>query len=186
MSVSVPKETFYVNPLHSLGALKINNKIHSNILNSNLNRQKILYNKCIEENEQYKLQHLIKMPRIKISRIAPIMPTNLSLINKNDINNNMKNKTLTLIKDNKTKTLTPSFSMGDIVKKNSYDIYTILMKTNMKNYNSNNKESTFEDYETTKTILNNSGIKIKREEKNFIKKINNLNNKYKLKRKNSL
>ena len=97
----------------------------------------------------------------------------------------MKNKTLTLIKDNKTKTLTPSFSMGDIVKKNSYDLYTILMKTNMKNYNSNNKESTFEDYETTKTILNNSGIKIKREEKNFIKKINNLNNKYKLKRQSS-
>ena len=92
MSVSVPKDNFYINPLHSLGTLKINNKIHSNIISSNINRQKILYNKSIEKNEQYKLQHLIKMPRIKISRIAPILSSNLSLINKNDINQKNKKK----------------------------------------------------------------------------------------------
>ena len=89
----------------------------------------------------------------------------------------MKNKQITLIKERKINTLSPSFSMGDL-KKNSYDLYTILMKTNMKNYNIN-KDSTIEDYEATKTILNNSGIKIKRDEKNFIRKINNFNKKYK-------
>ena len=92
MSISVPKENYYINPLHSLGTLKINNKIHANILQSNINRQKILYNKCIEQNEQYKLNHLIKMPKIKISRIIPLISNNISLINKNDINHKSKKK----------------------------------------------------------------------------------------------
>ena len=92
MSISVPKENYYINPLHSLGTLKINNKIHSNLIQSNINRQKILYNKCIEENEQYKLNHLIKMPKIKISRIAPLISNNLSLINHNDIRHKSKKK----------------------------------------------------------------------------------------------
>ena len=92
MSISVPKDNYYINPLHSLGTLKINDKIHSNIISANINRQKILYNKCIEENEQYKLKHLIKMPRIKISRISPLLSSNLSLINKNDITQKNKKK----------------------------------------------------------------------------------------------
>ena len=86
LSVSIPKENYYMNPLHSLGALKINYKIHSNIINENIKRQKSLFNKYIKENEQYKINHLLKMPRIKISRIAPLLPNNVSLLNKNHKN----------------------------------------------------------------------------------------------------
>ena len=84
MSISVPKENYYINPLHSLSSLKINNKIHSNLISANINRQKNLYNKCIKENEQYKLKHLINMPKIKISRISPMLSNSLALMNKND------------------------------------------------------------------------------------------------------
>lgn len=83
LSVSIPKENYYMNPLHSLGALKINYKIHSNIINENLKRQKNIFNKFIKENEQYKINHLLKMPKIKISTIAPVPANNISLINKN-------------------------------------------------------------------------------------------------------
>ena len=86
LSVSIPKENYYMNPLHSLGALKINHKIHSNIINENIKRQKSVFNKYIRENEQYKINHLLKMPRIKITRIAPVLPNNISLLNKNHKN----------------------------------------------------------------------------------------------------
>ena len=86
LSVSISKDNYYMNPLHSLGALKINNKIHSNIINENIKRQKSLFNKYIKENEQFKINHLLKMPKIKIKRIAPILPNNVSLLNKNHKN----------------------------------------------------------------------------------------------------
>ena len=86
LSVSIPKDNYYINPLHSLGALKINHKIHSNIINENIKRQKSVFNKYIRENEQYKINHLLKMPRIKITRIAPVLPNNISLMNKNHKN----------------------------------------------------------------------------------------------------
>ena len=86
LSVSIPKENYYMNPLHSLGALKINYKIHSDIINENIKRQKSLFDKYIKENEQFKITHLLKMPRIKISRIAPVLPNNISLFNKSHKN----------------------------------------------------------------------------------------------------
>ena len=86
LSVSIPKEHYYINPMHSLGTLKINYKIHSNIINENIKRQKSLFNKFIKENEQFKLNHLLKMPKIKITKIAPILPNNISLVNKNHKN----------------------------------------------------------------------------------------------------
>ena len=44
LSVSIPKETFYFSPLHSLGVLKLNSVIHSDIIKSNIERQKLLLN----------------------------------------------------------------------------------------------------------------------------------------------
>ena len=89
----------------------------------------------------------------------------------------MKKRKLILIKDKKIKFLSPSLSMGNLVKKNNDNLYSELIRTNIKYYNIN-KESTYKDYEIIKNVLNSSGLKIEREEKNIINKINNYNKKY--------
>ena len=47
MNISIPKETFYYSPLHSLGVLKLNSVIHSDIIKTNLDRQKLLFRNSI-------------------------------------------------------------------------------------------------------------------------------------------
>ena len=84
MSVSIPKDTFYYSPLHSLGVLKLNSVIHSDVIKTNLNRQKLLYNDSIKLGEDIKAHVLTKMPKIKISRIVPKF-LNIPIINR--INN---------------------------------------------------------------------------------------------------
>ena len=43
-SISTPKElNYYMNPLHSLSILRINNKVRSNIMKLNLKRQQYIY-----------------------------------------------------------------------------------------------------------------------------------------------
>ena len=48
MSVSIPKDTLYFSPLHSLNVLKINSVIHSDVIKTNINRQKLLYRDSIK------------------------------------------------------------------------------------------------------------------------------------------
>ena len=48
MSINIPRETFYFSPLHSLSVLKLNSIIHSDIIQTNLHRQKILYKDSID------------------------------------------------------------------------------------------------------------------------------------------
>ena len=50
MSISIPRETFYFSPLHSLGVLKLNSLIYSDVLKTNLNRQKLIYDNSIKIN----------------------------------------------------------------------------------------------------------------------------------------
>ena len=90
--VSIFKDTFYVNPFHSLCALKINNNIHSNIIKANINRQKNSYNCSIKENIQNKLDHLIKMPKIKISTISPLANQDFFFDSSKNVNNRSLNK----------------------------------------------------------------------------------------------
>ena len=87
MNISIPKETFYYSPLHSLGVLKLNSVIHSDIIKTNLDRQKLLFRNSIKINEDIKTHVLTKMPKIKISRITPKI-VNIPIINRiNNINN---------------------------------------------------------------------------------------------------
>jgi hypothetical protein len=87
MNISIPKETFYYSPLHSLGVLKLNSVIHSDIIKTNLDRQKLLYKDSIKLSENIKTHILTKMPKIKISRITPKF-VNIPIINRINNSNN--------------------------------------------------------------------------------------------------
>ena len=81
LSVSFPRETFYFSPLHSLGVLKLNSVIHSDVIKSNIERQKLLYNDSIKNSENIRAHILKKMPKIRISRITPKF-VNIPIINR--------------------------------------------------------------------------------------------------------
>ena len=81
LSVSIPKETFYFSPFHSLGVLKLNSVIHSDIIKSNIERQKLLYKDSIKNSENIRTHVLTKMPKIRISRITPKF-VNIPIINR--------------------------------------------------------------------------------------------------------
>ena len=100
MSVSIPKDTFYFSPLHSLNVLKINSVIHSDVIKTNINRQKLLYRDSIKNSENIKTHILTKMPKIRISRITPKF-INIPIINR--INNTANKDEEKNIKDNKEK-----------------------------------------------------------------------------------
>ena len=84
LSVSIPKDTFYFSPFHSLGVLKLNSVIHSEVIKTNLERQKLLYKDSIKNSENIRIHVLTKMPKIRISRITPKF-LNIPIINR--INN---------------------------------------------------------------------------------------------------
>ena len=81
MSVSIPRDTFYFSPLHSLGVLKLNKEIHSDVIKTNLDRQKLLYRNSIKNSENIRTHVLTKMPKIRISRITPKF-INIPIINR--------------------------------------------------------------------------------------------------------
>jgi len=103
MSINIPRETFYFSPLHSLSVLKLNSIIHSDIIQTNLHRQKSLYNDSINVNKELKSRIFTKMPKIKVSRIIPKF-TNIPIINRinnlNDKNEDDKNLEKDKIKEN--------------------------------------------------------------------------------------
>ena len=80
-SIYIPRETFYFSPLHSLGILKLNSVIHSDVIKTNLDRQKLLYKNSIKNNEKVRTHILTKMPKIRISRITPKF-INIPIINR--------------------------------------------------------------------------------------------------------
>ena len=90
MSISIPKETFYFSPLHSLGVLKLNSVIHSDVIKTNLERQKLLYKDSIKNCKNIRSLVITKMPKIKISRITPKF-VNIPIINRAS-NSNIKNE----------------------------------------------------------------------------------------------
>ena len=72
LSISIPKDNYYFSPIHSLGVLKINYKVHSNVLKTNLKRQKYIYDKSIEEYKRNRKKILNKLLKLKITELNPI------------------------------------------------------------------------------------------------------------------
>ena len=103
--VSVPKnKNIYENPAQSFSILKTNSKIQHEIIKSNLNRQKSLYNYSIEKIKIKNLKDDL-MPSIKISTIFQRNAKEEELLfmkskkkNKNDEENIKTNKKIKLIK----------------------------------------------------------------------------------------
>ena len=71
LTISTPKEfNIYLNPIHSLSVLKVNNKVRSNILNLNIKRQEYLFNKTINDFANSKKNHMNGLSNIKITLSA--------------------------------------------------------------------------------------------------------------------
>ena len=128
MNISIPRETFYFSPLHSLGILKLNSVIYSDMLKTNLNRQKLIYNNSIKNNDYIKNRILSKMPKIKVSRISPNF-ANIPIINR--INNENKdeekgenniNKNISNENNNKENKNNEKGKRKSIIKTNSKNI----------------------------------------------------------------
>ena len=83
--VSIRKNILFLSPIHSLGILKLNNKIYDDINKNSLIRQEIRYNESIKNIKDYQMKFNIKMPKIKI---IPIKKDN----NKSQIINKLKKK----------------------------------------------------------------------------------------------
>ena len=72
LSISMPKDNFYISPIHSLSVLKINHKVHSNVLKLNLKRQKYIYDKSIEEFKNNRKKLFNRLAKLKITELNPI------------------------------------------------------------------------------------------------------------------
>ena len=83
-----PDEINYMNPLHSLSVISINNKVRSNIMKLNLKRQQNIFNKSIYNYEKIKNRYIGGLIKIKISKLSPINNTN-NILTKKISNNNM-------------------------------------------------------------------------------------------------
>ena len=90
LSISMPRDSFYLSPIHSLGVLKINNKVHSNLLKLNLRRQKYIYNKSIDEYKSNGINILNRLSKIKITELSPINNNLFSFKPKENQDNNNK------------------------------------------------------------------------------------------------
>ena len=72
LNISMPRDNFYVSPIHSLSVLKINNKVHSNLIKLNLKRQKYINDKNIEDFKNNRMNILNRLSNIKIVELSPI------------------------------------------------------------------------------------------------------------------
>lgn len=72
LSISMPRDNYYISPIHSLSVLKINNEVHSNLMKLNLKRQKYIYDKSIDEFKNNRINILNKLSRIKITDLSPV------------------------------------------------------------------------------------------------------------------
>ena len=97
LSISMPRDSFYLSPIHSLGVLKINNKVHSNLLKLNLRRQKYIYNKSIDEYKSNGINILNRLSKIKITELSPINNNLFNLKPKEDSDNKNKNERKSVI-----------------------------------------------------------------------------------------
>ena len=66
LKISIKKNIQFLSPIHSLGVLKLNNKIYDDVNKSNLKRQEIRYNEFIRQINDSQMKFKIKMPKIKI------------------------------------------------------------------------------------------------------------------------
>ena len=84
LSISIPKDNYYMSPIHSLSVLKINYQVHSNILKSNLKRQKFIYDKSIEEFKKNRKKLLNRVLKLKITELNPLNNNLFDLKTKNE------------------------------------------------------------------------------------------------------
>ena len=85
-SISTPKDLYlYMNPLHSLSILRINNKVRSNIIQLNLKRQRYIFDKTIYDLSNSKIHYINSLSRIKISQLSPINTNNIVTLRQSEI-----------------------------------------------------------------------------------------------------
>ena len=101
LSISMPKDNYYLSPIHSLSVLKINNKIHSNLLKLNSKRQKYIYNKSIDEFKNNRKNILNKLSKIKITELSPIHNNLFNFKEKEKSENNSKTERKSIVFSNK-------------------------------------------------------------------------------------
>ena len=80
--ISIKKNIQFLSPIHSLGILKLNNKIYDDINKNNLKRQEIRFNESIKKINDYQMKFKIKMPKIKIIPINRKDNSKSPIINK--------------------------------------------------------------------------------------------------------
>ena len=135
LSISMPRDNYYASPIHSLSVLKINNKLHSNLIKLNMKRQKYIYNKSIDEYKNNRINSIYnRLSKIKISELSPL-------------NHNLFNFKPKENFDNKEKNPKPSLIIPNKVNKNfSIQFYTRLFacfKYSSKNYPESREQFSF-------------------------------------------
>ena len=80
--ISVNHNPNYLNPIHSLGIIKLNNKIYDDIIQTNIKRQKIKFDESIKNIEEYRNKFKVKMPKIKVTTINSKIEENIKIIDK--------------------------------------------------------------------------------------------------------
>ena len=94
LKVSVNKNPRYLSPIHSLGILKINNKIFEDVVKINLERQRKRFDESIKNIEAYNMKFNVKMPKIRISTLNPKFDEEFPILDTPNNNNIIKRDSL--------------------------------------------------------------------------------------------
>ena len=104
--ISVNHNPNYLNPIHSLGIIKLNNKIYDDIIQTNIKRQKIKFDESIKNIEEYRNKFKVKMPKIKVTTINSKIEENIKIIDKTKKKETTRKKLIMLFSNLlKTKTI---------------------------------------------------------------------------------
>lgn len=93
--ISVKKDIEYLSPSHSLGVLKANNKVINDLEKTNVNRQKVLYDKSIKTFEAFSMKYKVQMPKIRITAMMPKIASSIPVVDRIE----KKNKRQSVIKN---------------------------------------------------------------------------------------
>ena len=132
LSISMPRDNYYLSPIHSLSVLKINNKIHSNLIKINSKRQKYLYNKSINEFKKNRKNILNKLSKIKITELSPINNNLFNFKEKEKTDKNLRKSIILQNKPNK------NFSIKLYTR-----LFACFKNSSSKNYPESREQSTF-------------------------------------------
>ena len=131
-------EISYMNPLHSLSVLSINNKVRSNIMKLNLKRQQIIFNKSIYNFEKIKNRYISGPIKIKISQTSPINSNNIIDNKKLSIFNNIPT-----LRQNSLRNIFKSHPNKNLFFFNMYTRLNASFENRSKNYPTSRSQFTF-------------------------------------------